>query len=409
MVCMRLVSPPRPPKRSRRRLRLGYILLALLLVMGGTTANALRPLPAANVHLTLPTSVDAQSLQLQWPAAGQAAIAADGYGLLATHGDQTPIATASIAKIVTTLCVLQKFPLSVGQSGPTLTFTAQDAAYYQYQVAQGGSSVPVHEGDQMTEYDALEAMLLPSANNIADSLATWAFGSLSNYALYANNYVLRHGLTHTHIGNDASGYDPSTVSTAADLAKLGLIAQTNPVIMSIAGQKTATIPNIGVVDNYNTVLGINNINGLKTGNNDQDMGALLFTATIEVAGKPIAISGAVMGQSSLQNALTASTQLVGSISTNFEPYTYIKKGQTIGTATTAWGTRVPIKTTSAAQLLRWRGDAITVVQSVHTTTAAKLGAIGILDVVAGPIQTTVPLALDNSASPPNYWWRATRL
>ncbi|QQS18315.1 hypothetical protein IPL68_06900 [Candidatus Saccharibacteria bacterium] len=51
------------------------------------------------------------------------------------------------------------------------------------------------------------------------------FGDHATYAAYANNYLERNGLIHTRVGNDASGYDPSTVSTAEDLARLGILAR----------------------------------------------------------------------------------------------------------------------------------------------------------------------------------------
>ena len=35
----------------------------------------------------------------------------------------------------------------------------------------------VAAGEQISQYQALQAMLIPSANNVADSLARWAFGS----------------------------------------------------------------------------------------------------------------------------------------------------------------------------------------------------------------------------------------
>ena len=410
MSCMRLVRAPQPKTPKRKPLRGAlYTLFALMLSMVAITANALRPLPNASLNFSLPATAQAEPVQLQWPSIGQAAIAAEGYDLLATHGGNESVPTASIAKVITALCVLQKYPLAIGQTGPTLTFGKQDAALYQYQLVHNGSSIPVYEGDQMSEYDALQAMLIPSANNIADSLATWAFGNLDKYALYANTFVLQHGLVKTHIGVDASGLDPSTISDAADLAQLGLIVRTNPVLMSIVAKKAATIAGIGTVTNYNTTLGMSGIDGIKTGNNDQDKGALLFTANLLVAGRTVAISGAVMGESSLQDALSASVALVQSIGANFESYTYVQEGQSIGTATTAWGTTVPIHALSTAQVLRWKGDAVTTAKTIHPTTASKPATIGALEVVAGPVQTSVTIALGANASAPNYWWRATRL
>jgi D-alanyl-D-alanine carboxypeptidase (penicillin-binding protein 5/6) len=351
----------------------------------------------------------AQSLQLNWPTDGQAAIAADGYDMLATYGGDTPIATASIAKVITALCVLEKYPLKVGESGPTITFSKQDAAFYQYQLQHDGSSIPVYDGSTMTEYEALEALLIPSANNVADSLASWAFGSLDAYTMYANAYVAQHGLVKTHIGIDASGLDPSTVSTAADLARLGMIARQVPVLMSIAGKTSVTLPNAGIVNNYNKALGVEGINGLKTGNNDQNHGGILFTADLLISGKTVQISGAVMSQTNLAVASNAAIQLVGSIAANFEFYTYVHKDQQLGTVTTAWGNTLPVVADSNAQLLRWKGSSVTHKQTIHVTSASAPGSIGALDVAASQTQTSITLKLNSPAAGPSYWWRATRL
>jgi D-alanyl-D-alanine carboxypeptidase (penicillin-binding protein 5/6) len=44
----------------------------------------------------------------------------------------------------------------------------------------------VQLGEELSEYQALQALLLPSANNIAETLARWAFGSIDAYNAYAN-------------------------------------------------------------------------------------------------------------------------------------------------------------------------------------------------------------------------------
>ncbi len=133
--------------------------------------------------------------------------------------------------------------------------------------------------------------MLPSANNIADSLAAWVFGSHDAYAAYATAFLQSHGLNQTHVGSDASGFDPSTTSTASDLTALGLLALKSPVLMSIAGEKSADLPVAGTVRNYDEVLGQNGITGLKTGNNDADPGAFLFTGSATIGGKTIPLAG----------------------------------------------------------------------------------------------------------------------
>ena len=128
---------------------------------------------------------------------------------------------------------------SPGQQGPTITLSASDVALYNAYVAQQGSVVPVAAGEQISQYQMLQAIMLPSANNMADSLAIWAFGSLDAYATYANNYVARLGLSATHIGSDASGFAPNTISSAA---RPGQARQKSPCRIRCSHRSSASQP-----------------------------------------------------------------------------------------------------------------------------------------------------------------------
>jgi D-alanyl-D-alanine carboxypeptidase (penicillin-binding protein 5/6) len=130
------------------------------------------PPPATITRSITPTT----SSQIAWPSTGQSAVAVAGNPVVTSHGVQTPTPTASVAKLITSLVVLQAKPLSVGQQGPAITLTASDVAIYRQYLSEQGSVVPVEAGESITEYQMLQAMLLPSANNMADSLAIWAFG-----------------------------------------------------------------------------------------------------------------------------------------------------------------------------------------------------------------------------------------
>ncbi len=396
-------------RKRNRTLRISTALVAGLFI-SLLFINALRPLPSAALTLdTAKLARQAERVNLAWPTTGQAAIRATGYGLLGTNGPNTPVATASIAKVITALCVLEKHPLELGEQGPTITFSRGDAALYKYQLEQNGSNIPVYEGSQMTEYEALEAMLIPSANNIADSLAIWSFGSLDAYASYANDFVLRNELVKTHVGSDASGLDVSTTSTAEDISELAEIARQEPVIMEIAAKKSVELPNVGLVYNYNRALGVGGINGLKTGNNDGNQGALAFTADIRVAGKTIEISGAVMRQASLLDAITSSEALVKSIAQNFESIQLIEKGDVLGKVVTEWGSTTQIVSKYAVNILRWRGSQVSTRYTVHETIGTDIVTLGALEIDAGAIRTSTTLLIDRAALGPSLWWRASRI
>jgi hypothetical protein len=59
--------------------------------------------------------------------------------------------------------VLKDHPLSASGSGPDITVQPQEAAEYPSQVADGDPLVAVAAGEMITERQALEALLLPSA------------------------------------------------------------------------------------------------------------------------------------------------------------------------------------------------------------------------------------------------------
>jgi D-alanyl-D-alanine carboxypeptidase (penicillin-binding protein 5/6) len=166
-------------------------LLVLVLLAGAyilwsalRTSSPLRPVLNASLQTSYPTVQ-----KLSWPTSGQSAVGILNSKVLDTHGIQTPVPTASTAKLITALMVLKAKPLSVGQQGPTITLGPSDLAIYNAYVAEQGSVVQVQSGEQISEYQMLEAMLLPSANNMADSLAIWAYGTLANYSEAANNYI----------------------------------------------------------------------------------------------------------------------------------------------------------------------------------------------------------------------------
>ncbi|QQS19580.1 D-alanyl-D-alanine carboxypeptidase [Candidatus Saccharibacteria bacterium] len=412
---MRLVQPPRKTsefysvnKQPRRRLkkRIFFTLAILGLFIG---VQLMRPLPEAAVAFELPAVPAPQPVSLLWPDSLRAAVGAGGFGVLATSGTTEPLATASIAKVITALCVLEKSPLQLHESGPLIAITSRDVALYNDQIQQNGSRLPVQEGMQLSEYQALQALMIPSANNIADTLVIWAFGSNEAYSTYANSYLERHGLVQTQVGSDASGLDPSTVSTASDLAKLGLLARKNNVLMEIAGQRTAVFPFGDEYENYNRVLGRAGINGLKTGNNDQNPGALLFTADLAVAGKTLQLSGAVMGAESLSAAMEASVNLVGSVDENFEQTTFVQKNQKVGTVRTAWGSVATVTAKDNLSLLRWKNQSVEYRKSAKTSTALEPQTIGALVAHAGQQQASTPLVISSPAAGPSLLWKLTRL
>jgi D-alanyl-D-alanine carboxypeptidase (penicillin-binding protein 5/6) len=251
---------------------------------------------------------------VSWPADGVSAADISGFGVVAGPGATRPVPIASVAKVMTAYVILQDHPLPADGSGPDLAVQPSEAAAYPSQVRDGDSLVPVVAGEKLTERQALEALLLPSADNMAWILARWDAGSQAAFVARMNATARRLGMTSTSY-TDPSGLDPSTASTAADQVRLGMAAMRVPALAAIAAMPAAVVPEAGVVRNYNTLLGQDGIVGLKTGSTHAAGGCVLLAAWQKASGRKTLIVAATFGQPGtaqtiLPNALRAGYDLV---------------------------------------------------------------------------------------------------
>jgi serine-type D-Ala-D-Ala carboxypeptidase (penicillin-binding protein 5/6) len=229
-----------------------------------------------------------------WPPDGQAAVLI-GQSQLQAGPNQHAAPIASVAKVMTAYLVLRHHPLGRSQDGPTITLTDADVADTDRRRSQHESVVSVSAGEALTERQALQALLLPSANNIAAVLARWDAGSTDRFVARMNATARSLGMTHTRY-TDPSGYDDATVSTAADQLRLVDRAMRLAVFASIVATPSATLPVAGTVHNTNRLLGYDGFVGVKTGSTAAAGGCFAFRAIRWIDGKRTTITGVVLGQ-----------------------------------------------------------------------------------------------------------------
>jgi D-alanyl-D-alanine carboxypeptidase (penicillin-binding protein 5/6) len=399
-------------RQGKGKKRLRFLLIAALIIAGYAAWALYRPLPAIQPSKTNETiNIGSNKGSLIWPAQGQAAASALGSDVIDTHGDQKPVPTASTAKVITALMVLQKKPLALNQAGPMVTITPADVANYNRYVSQDGSVLPVVAGEQLSEYQMLQALMLPSANNIADKLAEWTYGSIPAYAQAANAYLVAHGITNTHVGSDASGLAPDTTSTAEDLVKIGKLAMAEPVLAQIVSQSTATgLPLTSVIRNVNGLLGSHGVVGIKTGNSDQAGGVFIGAAISNYNNKPVTVITAVAAAPDLTTALTTSSSLLRSSGENFTTVSIVKKRQILGSYTTPWGATAQAIVKEPLDVSIWQGETAHSRVELRPVTVAKSGqATGTVTSKATPLSPSQPINiyLDNPIKPPSLLWRLT--
>ena len=356
----------------------------------------------------LPAS-ETQEVQLSWPDDGIAAIGAAGYGLLADDGnadEQVPI--ASIAKLFTALAVLEEKPIGEGEDGETIVFGQTDEQYYADTVAENGSSYPVNAGDSLTQREALQALLIPSANNIAESLVDWVFGSEEAYLTYVNEMVADMGLEQTVIA-DASGMSPGSVSTPRELITVAEKVLEQPVLAEAVRQPQLTIdPSVGNVFNTNQLLQEQFVIGVKTGTTDEAGANLVFAAEYPLT-EDISetIIGVTLGQSEREVNTNASNQLLLDAYAGFGFIEVVEENTVVARYEVPWGQDVDIVSFGGITVGGWLGAEHTpevVIDAIEPPIGLN-EEVGVLEVESGNRASSVPVATTDVIGEPSFFWR----
>ncbi|MBE6767453.1 MAG: D-alanyl-D-alanine carboxypeptidase [Ruminococcaceae bacterium] len=182
--------------------------------------------------------------------------AATGEVLFAKDAD-TPRAMASTTKLMTALLAAE-----YGDWSETVDVTAE-------MVAVEGSSLGLRAGDTLTLWDVVCGMLLSSGNDAANAVALTLAPTLVDFAAMMNEKAAQLGMTNTTFVTP-SGLDAERhLSTARDMATLGVAVLQDPVLANICKQKSAPISIGGrkvTVTNHNRLLSLYpDAIGMKTG------------------------------------------------------------------------------------------------------------------------------------------------
>ena len=391
------------------------VFLAIALVCAALLAwNYLRPVPAVSASSTLPvqTVIPGAAPTIPWPSTGSAAIGVSGLGGIATSGDVQPGPAASIAKVMTALVVLTDKPLAAGDAGPSITLTAVDVQAYEYELAQQQSVVKVEAGEQLTEMQALEAMLIPSGNNIAEMLARWDAGSLPAFVDKMNKRAATLRLTRTKFA-DPAGVSADTVSTPSDLMSLGIAAMRLPAIAQVVKLPQVQLPVAGVVYNVDAALGQDGIIGIKTGSGFNVGASFLFAAAFTVSNHNVTIYGCVMGQPTLAAAFTAARALVRSMQPALVVKQILARNQAVGAYDTPWGDHSDVLSTFDVSVVEWPGMVLRQQLNGRTLSIdqpiAPGAPAGTLHVTLGDYSLDIPLVTASGLYPAGKVWRITRL
>jgi serine-type D-Ala-D-Ala carboxypeptidase (penicillin-binding protein 5/6) len=389
---------------------IAVVLVVLLVAIG--TWNLLRPVPAGAAASAVPaeSAISGDPPSLPWPGVGAAAVGVSALGLIATSGDVSPAPAASVAKVMTALVVIADKPLAKGETGPDLVITPQDVASYRTDKAGGQSVVRVTAGEHLSEFDALQALLIPSGNNIAETLARWDAGSIAAFVTKMNQQAASLHLTHTTFA-DPAGVSTQTVSTPTDMVAMGMALMQHEVLAQIVNEAQTALPVAGTVYNVNSSLGQSGIVGIKTGSGLDSGANFLFAAAATVDGQPLTLFGGIMGQPTLDAAFTEARALIGAMRAALSVRKVIAH-DAVGAYNTAWGSSSDLVATADVSLVEWPGMILR--QNLETRALAVDGSVpagtaaGKLHIVLGDQRVDVPLVTASSLDQPGIFWRLLR-
>ncbi|WP_392894728.1 serine hydrolase [Streptomyces sp. LN699] len=425
-----LTNTPPPTETTRRTaLRRVKIWTPIVLVLAGcfTGAQLMRPLPepklvaADSVH-----TVDGQ-LTLPWPTEGQGAIRVPGSGDIAVFGEQRPVPTASVAKVMTAYVILKDHPLAKPtDKGPDITV---DAAAVADGTSEDESRIEgLKAGATYSQQDMLKMLMIPSGNNVARLLARWDSGTDSQDAFVAkmNAAAAELGMKDT-VYTDPSGLDKATVSTAVDQLRLAEAVMKNDAFRAIVKLPNATIPGLPkpIYNNNDSLLTAADLSvkGIKTGSSTAAGGTLLWASFKSVGEETPLILGTMMDQhadgpdlnggDSLKLVKENSRKVIEAVRKALASTPVIHKGQVVGHVDDGLGGRTPLVATKDLNAIGVPGQQLRLTLGggaaalPHT---AKAGAeVGVLTVGDGAGAKTVPVAVGVDLAEPSFVNRLTRL
>lgn len=387
--------------------------LAILAVGVYGPAMLLGPLPAVDVRVDeARAAAPAAPASVALPADGASAVALIDDGgeaeLVAAAADDAAAPIGGAAKLVTALVTVDSLPLADGTGGPDIPIGAEDYSTYLRYEREGSRVLQVSPGELWSERDVLRAVVLASSNNHADTLATWAYGSLDNYVREANGWLEEHGFADLRVA-DATGLSGENVGTATELARLAAMVLADPALGPMfTGDEGPLSADERRIPDVIAHLDGDGIRAMSRSYTDEAALSFVFTSEITVADEARRMVGAMTGVDDYETLDPAVLAAVESMQAASAPVEIIAAGTSYGEVESAWGDR--------AQLIAAAGrtdaafgaapDAATVDVEPFTTAAAGR-QVGTVTVRLGERDISSALELDGAIRDPGPIWRLT--
>lgn len=159
---------------------------------------------------------------------------ADNGNILYEKNSNEQCYPASVTKLMTALLVTENCNMS-----DILTVSSNAVASVKY----GDATAGLKKGEEFTVEQALNIMLIKSANDMAYALGEYTGGSITNFATMMNKKAAELGCLNTHFSNASGLTDVNHYTTAYDMALICRAVINVPAIMNaISYTKSYSVP-----------------------------------------------------------------------------------------------------------------------------------------------------------------------
>lgn len=182
--------------------------------------------PSGSINTNTNTTIGAASTISQPEIQSEGAVVMDAAtgSILYEKNGSTKYYPASITKLMTALLVIERCNLD-----DTVTFSAKATT----NLEAGAVSLNITEGDKLTVRQCLYALLLKSANEVANGLAEHVAGSNEAFAKLMNEKAASLGCTNTNFVNPHGLNNSNHYTTARDMALIARAAFQNDTLRTI--------------------------------------------------------------------------------------------------------------------------------------------------------------------------------
>lgn len=309
--------------------------------------------------------------------------------------------------MMTALVALGRLPLAPGSTGPCHVVDGPDVATYDEMTAINESSVVVTVGEQLCESDLIAGTLVHSAGNYAVMLAQMVAGTTLEFVALMNRRARAMGLGATHYA-DVTGFDPASISTASDQARVTAALMRYAVVRDLVDRSSVSLPVAGVVPSYTPFVGQGTVIGVKSGRTGPAGGCDAMAVTFRSGGATHIVYAVVLGQRTgdvLASAGTAALALADSALAARSTLTW-RPGARL--ARVGFGEGAVVATVARTVTLSWwpRPGALSLrLVAARDLRFVRHGAVVAHLVISGAVHRVVPLVAARSLAPPSWFER----